>query len=470
MPRGQGLASDGTQDQAAALDFAPFDFASFDFAGLMAPFAPFESQPHVAVAVSGGGDSMALALLAHDWAQARGGRITALTVDHALRPEAAAEAAQVGAWCRARGIAHVVLTRSGAAPANGIQAFARAARYALLEAWCRDHTVLHLLLAHQSGDQAETVAMREESGSGADGLAGMASVVERRAVRLLRPLLTVPRARLRDYLAARGQAWIEDPSNRNPAFTRVRIREALAQTLPGLSQGTHAAMARQQGPARAAREVAMAQWLARFVTVDPLGFATIDPRGFAYPSAVGARALGAVLATISGRQYPPRTERIERLYRELTGGLPQDRTLSHDRTLGGCLVLRRHDKFLICREPSAVAAPLAIAPGQEILWDGRFRVTLDPAAPEGLVLGALGADTPAIARIPVIAKELAKSAASRLPAVVCAVMPALRDAKGVVAVPALGYFKCCRKDGKTADCRVEFGPIRSLTGAGFAIV
>jgi tRNA(Ile)-lysidine synthase len=459
MPRGQGCAAIVAQDTAALKEKVALDFAA-----LMAPLAPFEPQPHLAVAVSGGGDSMALVLLAHDWATERGGRVTALTVDHALRPEAAAEAAQVAAWCQERGIAHAILTRSGAAPVHGVQAFARAARYALLDDWCRDHFVLHLLLAHQSEDQAETMVMRAASGSGVDGLAGMASVVERGAVRLLRPLLDVSRAQLRECLIARSQAWIEDPSNRNPAFTRVRIRDELTQAKPGLSHAERAAMARRYGAERARREVAVAQWLARFVTLDPAGFAAIDPHAFAGPEALAPKALGGVLATISGRPYPPRSERIERLYHELASGLPRDRTL------GGCLILRRREKILICREPSAVAAPIPLAPGQEVCWDGRFRVALDPRAPDELLLGALGADASMIARELAEAKEWGKSAALRLPAVVRATLPALRDAKGVVAVPSLGYFKCCRKETKTAACRVEFGPIRSLTGAGFTIV
>jgi tRNA(Ile)-lysidine synthase len=424
--------------------------AAADFAARMAAFAPFEPRLQLAVAVSGGGDSMALALLAHEWVTRRGGRMTALTVDHGLRPEAAAEAAQVAAWCAARGIAHVVLTRSGAAPASGIQAFARAARYALLENWCRNHFVLHLLLAHQREDQAETVAMRAARGSGVDGLAGMASIVERDTIRLLRPLLGVPRATLRVYLLACGQDWIEDPSNRNPAFTRVRIRTALGQSPPG--PGPELAVA------RTAREGAAARHLAQFVALDPAGFAVIDPRAFAAPEALGIKTLGALLATISGGDFPPRTERIERLYRALVGGLAQDRTL------GGCLIVPQRGSILVCREPAAVAAPRPLAPGAATRWDGRFWITLDTAAPDGLMLGALGADAPMIAR------KQRKSAALRLPAAVRTTLPALRDAKGVVAVPSLGYFNCCRKEAETATCRIEFGPIRSLTGAGFTIV
>lgn len=445
----QGLAATRTRDDLAALDFA----------GLMAPFAPFEPQPQLAVAVSGGGDSMALALLANDWARARGGQATALTVDHGLRPEAAAEAAQVASWCAARGIAHVSLTRTGPAPRSGVQAAARAARYRLLEDWCRAQRVLHLLLAHQRDDQAETVAIRQGSGSGLDGLAGMAAVSERAAVRLLRPLLNVPRARLRELLIAQRQEWIEDPSNRNPAFTRVRVRGELGRVAPGSSAAHLAATAARLGRARAAREAEDARALARGLMLHPAGFAWLDPAAFRGPDALGVKALGAILATVSGSDYPPRRERIARLGAELAAGLEQGRTL------GGCLVVPWRGGILICREPAAVAAPTPAAPGGQVCWDGRFQVRFATETRPGLWLGALGRDSAAVAH------DLAKTAAfAGIPAAARATLPALRDAKGVVAVPSLGYFKRCREEAITTACRVQFRPKRSLTGAGFTIV
>src|SRR5262249_48801739 len=126
-----------------------------EFAARMARLAPFEPQPHLAGAGSGGGDSLALLPLPDRSARAPRGRITALTVDHGLRPEAAAEARQVASWCAARGIDHVVLRGHEPLRAHGIQAAARALRYALLEDWCRENFVLHLTLAHQCEDQAE---------------------------------------------------------------------------------------------------------------------------------------------------------------------------------------------------------------------------------------------------------------------------------------------------------------------------
>ncbi|MEX2647596.1 MAG: tRNA lysidine(34) synthetase TilS, partial [Alphaproteobacteria bacterium] len=159
-----------------------------EFAGLMEACGPFEHSPLVAVATSGGADSLALALLAHDWAVRRGGRAIGLVVDHALRRESATEAAEVAAWLGAAGIEPVVLRWHGPKPCGGVQAAARGARYALLESWCRDAGVLHLLLGHQRDDQAETVLMRRRRRAG-PGLAGMAPTVETRDVRVTRPLL-----------------------------------------------------------------------------------------------------------------------------------------------------------------------------------------------------------------------------------------------------------------------------------------
>ena len=161
-------------------------------------------------------------------ARSRGGRIIALTVDHRLRPEAAAEAAQVAAWLGARGIAHRTLVRRGRRRA----ATSRLRRATRAIDCSRNFApapgVLHLLTAHHREDQGETLLLRLARGSGLDGFAAIAAVSERAACRVLRPLLGVARARLAATLAAMGQPWIEDPSNLDPAYARVRLRRAAA--------------------------------------------------------------------------------------------------------------------------------------------------------------------------------------------------------------------------------------------------
>ncbi|MDA0704544.1 MAG: tRNA lysidine(34) synthetase TilS, partial [Proteobacteria bacterium] len=238
-----------------ASDGGPLTVA--EFARLLENFGPYEPGVRLAVGVSGGPDSMALALLADAWARACGGRVLALIVDHGLRPASTEEAARVAGWLVARGFETRVLPWLGEKPERGVQAAARAARHALLEAACREAGILHLLLAHQREDQAETILLRRAAQSGADGLAAMAAVVERRHCRLLRPLLTVPRARLIATLEAAGQDWIEDPSNADTGFTRIRLRNELAQAgagalAPLVDAAAAAGEARASGEARTA--------------------------------------------------------------------------------------------------------------------------------------------------------------------------------------------------------------------------
>ena len=207
------------------------------FAPLIEALGPFEKRPHLAAAVSGGRDSLALMHLLAGWCRAQGGQLTILTVDHGLRAEAAGEARQVGTWAAALGLPHVVLGWQGPKPATGIQAAARSARYAGMTAWCREANVLHLALGHQADDQRETVAMRKaRSEEGLLGLAGMSAIASRDGVRLLRPLLGISRADITAYLGAIGQDWLEDPSNSAEQFERVRWRHGSLGDLPELAE------------------------------------------------------------------------------------------------------------------------------------------------------------------------------------------------------------------------------------------
>ena len=153
----------------------PVSAAEFD--RLIGRLGPFEPAPHLAVAVSGGRDSLALGLLAHDWAVACNGRVTGLIVDHGLRRDSADEAAQSQHVLRRSGIAAVILKATGR-PRRNLQAWARTVRYDLMTGWCRDAGVLHLLVAHQQDDQAETLLANITRNPGLRGVAAMAAVRE----------------------------------------------------------------------------------------------------------------------------------------------------------------------------------------------------------------------------------------------------------------------------------------------------
>ncbi len=305
-----------------------------EFAALMAPFGPFEANPVLAVGVSGGRDSLSLAVLANEWAADRGGRVTALIVDHGLRAESAAEAASTHALLSRYGIAAEILSWSGEKPTSGLQEAARAARYRLLFAACRRHGILHLLIAHHADDQAETVAMRAARASGPDGLAGMAAMVEHRDARLLRPLLSVPRVRLTATLVERGIRWIEDPSNSDPRFerTRVRLRPRLAAV-------------QEVAAGRAARERSLAEAALAALEVDPTGNVALDRSTFARldrPQA--AHLLSRAVQAVGRRTYPPRRDRLERAVARLSQ--VQDRGKSgksQDFTLSECRLMLRQE-------------------------------------------------------------------------------------------------------------------------------
>lgn len=206
----------------------PSPVTGAEFADAMARCGPFEPAPHLAVAVSGGADSLALAVLASDWARTRGGSAIGLIVDHGLRPASGGEARTTAQHLRARGIEPRILPLVGLSRGPALAERARAARYDALVEACRAAGLLHLLLAHHAADQAETVAQRALRGSSSAGLAGIAQVVELASVRLLRPLLAVTPARLRANLRQIGLAWVEDPSNRDPSALRSRLRAGLA--------------------------------------------------------------------------------------------------------------------------------------------------------------------------------------------------------------------------------------------------
>ena len=169
------------------------------FSALLKPLLSGSTKPPatLAVAVSGGPDSMALLWLANRWARMAGAKLFAYSVNHDLRAAAQGELEVVAQYCRSIGLLHRALTWEGEKPATGLQAAARQARYDLLTQACRADQIDHLLLAHHLEDQAETLLMRIEKDSGPDGLAGMSSVSERDSIKLLRPLLSISKARLR---------------------------------------------------------------------------------------------------------------------------------------------------------------------------------------------------------------------------------------------------------------------------------
>lgn len=429
------------------------------FGRLLNALGPFERSPRIAVAVSGGSDSLALLLLAHRWARGLGGSAVALTVDHGLRPESREEAARVGMIVGRHGIAHACLKWIGAKPSSGIQAAARAVRYRLLEDWCAREGVLHLLLGHHLEDQAETFLLRLGRGSGVVGLAGMAPIVERRHVRLLRPLLTVSKERLRATLESYGQEWIVDSSNANRSFARVRLRDMAAGLgQAGMTPRRLAAASRSCAGARDAIERETARAVATMISVYPEGYLKIERCRFAgLDVSVGLRVLSAIALTIGGSADSPRGERLQRLFEALTTDEAR-----RGWTLGGCLFRAAGNDLMVFREPALVQPPLDVAGAGTVDWDGRFRVVLSGAG--RATLRALGN----IATPPGPLRRALRR--SRIPAAARATLPSLWRDSGLLAVPHLGYGLAPGDADSVTIAHVRFAPCRPLQASWFTLV
>lgn len=438
----------------AAPPIRPVDDA--EFAAALAGLARFEARPLVAVATSGGPDSLALTILADRWVRRRAGALCALSVDHRLRPESGAELRRLAEWLKARSIRHDILLWAGARPASGIEEAARTARYDLLTGWCRAQGILHLFLAHHREDQIETHLIRRRAGSGPDGLAGMPAIRELDGVRLVRPLLGFPKARLQALLAAEGQPWIADPSNRDPAFERARLR---ARPPSAAEEARLLAEIRALGEARRGREGERDRLLAERVALHPAGFAVLDRGLFAAPAGLAEAALAALVLTIGGGRYPPRRAGVARLRAMLAG---ED---GRGGTLGGCRFVPWRGRVLVLREGARVAAPLTLAPGTGGVWDRRFAVALPADAAGPVMISPLGSEGVAELNRRIGRLRLAKDEAPPLPRLLFPVLPAARDAQGLLCVPHLGS----RRAGAAAPA-VLFRPANPLTRAGFTVV
>jgi tRNA(Ile)-lysidine synthase len=424
-----------------------------EFAASLAALARFETAPFLAVAVSGGPDSLALAILADRWARKRAGEICALTVDHRLRAESGAEILHLKTWLSVRAIRHEVLVWSGEKPKTGIQEAARLARYRLLTDWCRKHGCLHLLTAHHREDQIETYLIRLRAHSGAGGLAAMSATRELGDCRLLRPLLGVSKNRLVAFLRAERQPFITDPSNLDPAFERSRYRGGDGTITGGADV---LAEIHALGTMRAARQRDANALLSRYVSLHPAGFALLDPGVLSITSReLAERLVSTVATTIGGRFYPPRGKQIARLRDVLVADGPRGHTL------GGCRFIRWRKRVLVTPELAGAAQPARLTPGETMFWDRRFKVVVPPSASGSLTIGYPGAA--GIAQLREVALRLRRGCPPRL---LLPIFPVVRDEDGIAAVPHLGY----RRERTGALPQVVFRPVNPLTQAGFAVV
>lgn len=382
------------------------------------------AAPSLVVGLSGGADSMALVLAAHKWTQIHGGSVTALTVDHGLRQGSGQEALQVGQWLHDLGIPHHILKWKHDGLTSRIQSSAREARYDLLCRWCQEHGIPSLMMAHHREDQEETFFMRLVKGSGLDGLASMRVQAERDGVTLLRPFLTVSKTQIQSYLEDREQPFLQDPSNENTTFTRVRFRAFLQSE--GLSDARFDGVIEKLQEDRDFFDQSCDLWWQNNVEgVEPfyVHVTTLEALTSLHP-ALGKRCLLKILKTINGLSYPLGSESLEGLWQALQN--PAFKAM----TVGNCYVMLRKGGLHIQRELERLTHEIRLENHDpKILWEGR--ISLENFGSEGVVK-RLGTDP-----VPYLKKTLGET--SPIPSVVWPTLPAVFIGETLKSIPALKY-------------------------------
>lgn len=342
----------------------------------------FHANPpaKLGVAVSGGSDSVALLHAASRAFETPNTQIFAVTVDHGLRPEAAQEAQFVAQVAASLDVPHDILKCDGQSWSGNLQAQAREARYDLMTKWAREKQIAVLALGHTADDQAETVLMRLARSSGVDGLSGIAPRRIQGGVTLVRPLLSVTREALRGYLTEQGQTWIDDPSNEDTRFERIRMRKAAPQLAElGLTKQALSDVAENMSSAREALDWYTFISAREIVQLDG-GDVLIDRRQFrTLPEEIARRILAHALCWIGDSPYLPRREALK----DALAAIRAKKTT----TLHGCLVLSHADLIWLCREYNAVAG--LDAPADQT-WDRRWCVKPSDKLPAGAMLRAVG--------------------------------------------------------------------------------
>jgi tRNA(Ile)-lysidine synthase len=422
------------------------------FEDFMAALGPFEDQPHVAVALSGGADSLCLTLYLNEWLKARGGRLTALTVDHKLRTESTAEAQIVAKIMHDWGIEHHILVWEGAKPKTGIQARARDARYGLLADYCRKHHILHLCLAHHLDDQVETYYLRKARGSTPRGLACMSSIIQRHNHRILRPFLQVSRNQIEASLKAKGIAhWVNDPSNQDQKYSRVAIRQTI--TKPEVDYAV-SEIQRNAYDRIAIEEKAKLHALQNII-LSHFGYASFDYKQFmqAEDNVIDLCLLN-LLQCIGGLIYPPRLKNFE-VFKDKLKTEPK-------LTFASCLVENINGKVFIFREGRNL--PKALNGRICLLWDNRFWI--DSNLPAGFVL--VSTNLKMWKSIYTKNKDLAKIC----PKQAFLRLPAMLHLEDCFTIPHLSNRKSCMKifNGGKYYMNISYHPRHPLTGPVFSIL
>ena len=338
-----------------------------------------DSYPHtIAVAVSGGADSMALAVLTKQWADIKNAEmqnieIITLIVNHNIRAQSTAEADGVADSLLSLGIKSHILTNQIKITPQNLQDQARKIRYDLLEAWCVDNDIVDLCIGHHLDDCLETVAIRKNMGSGLYGLAAMSPIRIRPFGRIIRPCLELEKQSLLKYCHEKKIPYVDDPSNYNIAFERVQNREKLSKDL--VFKGEIVALRNKAIAFRKYMDKVILDALGEHTEFNEMGFVCLRDSFNTLEKDVQFYTMRHILLWVSGAMYAPRTEKLKTVVENIVEG--------DSFTVNGCQGKILQGKYYIFREIER--APDAVP--SDIVYDNRFASNCTDM---GCKLGLLG--------------------------------------------------------------------------------
>ena len=343
------------------------------FFKVMDTLGSYERNPHLAVAVSGGSDSLCLAILAQEWANNRGGKITALIVDHGLRKNSGKECKETQNILKKRKIfSHCFKWKLSKIPKKGVQEKAREFRYNIFEDWCFKKNIVHLLVAHHFEDQKETFLMRLNDNSNIYGLACMPKILFKKKIRILRPLLDLKKREIIKYLKEKKINWIEDPTNVSSKYSRNRLRKILPKLeKKGLTDNKLKKILKRAQKERKKIENKLADWLNKYVDINSLGYALINFSSLKLLNKDDFIFIfSRILNMISGSFYVPKSKYVYNFYKKIKS----NETINHS-NLGGCHIFFFKERLYVCREIFKKDRKQRINfQFNKIVWDNRFEI------------------------------------------------------------------------------------------------
>ena len=326
----------------------------------------------IGLAVSGGGDSLALLVMASKWADLFCRDLKVVTIDHHLRSDSRTEANYVKTMADSLGHSHDILDWKYEATTGNFQAAASQARKQLISAWAKKKCIHTVLLGHTANDQAETFLMRLARGSGVDGLACMNRSKKLYDIEWFRPLLSFQREDLRHYLNFQNIKWFDDPSNENLRYTRVKVRKVLRELeILGVKQRVFLETAKRMDQAKEVLNDVAREAGEQYLRLREWGDIEVDKKLFEVTRhETYLRLLAHIIKSISGNIYRTRLSELKQF------ALALNESTFKARTIGGIIARSLNEKTLVLRREPRVPTFIKHAPARNFIWDSRWAISL----------------------------------------------------------------------------------------------